>query len=142
LSTEDNKATVQRFLEGMAAGDQGALEALLTEEALWWIPISASRDGFGRPLAGREAAARLAGGKITKAFQPGSTTWKIQRLVAEDDYVSSLMHRLAIGANGQPYDNEYNFMFRFESGRIAEVWEVMDTALAFRLLAIDSATPR
>jgi ketosteroid isomerase-like protein len=56
--------------------------------------------------------------------------------------VSALMHRLAIGANGQPYDNEYNFMFRFESGLIAEVWEVMDTALAFRLLAIDSATPR
>ena len=30
-------------------------------------------------------------------------------------------------ANGQPYENRYFFRFRIDDGRIAEVWEYLDT---------------
>jgi ketosteroid isomerase-like protein len=40
-------------------------------------------------------------------------------------------------ANGQPYENVYVYFFRFSDGKIAELWEHLDTAYAFALF--DSA---
>ncbi|HEY3737954.1 MAG TPA: nuclear transport factor 2 family protein [Jatrophihabitans sp.] len=148
MTTEQNKAehnkdVLRRFLAAMAAGDPEALGALLSEDAAWWVPLSASRDGFGRPLIGRQAIAQFAGGKVTKAFIPGSTRWEFEYEIAEGDLAAAKVRRIAVGSNGASYENEYIWLFRFnEDASVAEVWETMDTALAFRLLAIDSALPR
>ena len=50
---------------------------------------------------------------------------------AEGELVSAHYNRTARLAGGGDYDNEYNMLFRLEAGRIAEVWEVADTAYAF-----------
>jgi ketosteroid isomerase-like protein len=70
-------------------------------------------------------------------FQPGTTTWDVEHVTAEDDRVAILIERRAVGANGRPYANQYHWLFRFESGRIAEIWEILDTALAISLLGLE-----
>ncbi len=136
MDVNDRKHAVLRFLEAMADADAVALRSMLTDDAQWWVPPSAS-GRLRRPLVGGDEVAQLAGGQITQAFQPGTTTWDVTHITAEDDRVAILMQRRAIGANGRAYDNQYHWLFRFEQDRIAEVWEIMDTALAFELLDMD-----
>ncbi len=42
-----------------------------------------------------------------------------------------------LAASGIPYENTYAYIFRFADGKIAEIWEHLDTAYAFALF--DSA---
>jgi ketosteroid isomerase-like protein len=56
--------------------------------------------------------------------------------VAEGELVSAHYRRTAqlVGKGavaGGGYDTEYNILFRLADGRIAEVWEIADTAAAF-----------
>lgn len=138
----ETKKIVWQFLGAMADGDAAVIADLLTEDVVWWVPPAAAARGLPRPLRGREDVTLLASGQWSKAFQAGSTRWDEIHMIAEGDLVSSLMHRIAIGANGKPYDNEYNWAFRFEGDLIAEVWEVMDTAWAFELLGGAGPLPR
>jgi hypothetical protein len=71
------------------------------------------------------------GGPGWKGFEPGSSRLEIQHLVAEDDLVSAHYRRTARRFDGSPYDAEYNILFRFDGDRIADVWEVADTAATF-----------
>jgi hypothetical protein len=70
------------------------------------------------------------GGEGWKGFRPGTSKVLVHHMVAEDDLVSAHYNREALRLNGSPYDTEYNILFRFEGGQIAEVWEVADTANA------------
>jgi len=99
--------------------------------------LSAERRGLPRPIQGRRDVVLLASGQWTKSFRPDTTTWHIDHMIAEGAFVSSMMQREAIGANGAPYRNDYNWSFRIEDGRIAEVWEVLDTAFAFEALGAE-----
>ena len=131
---ETMKSSVRRFLDAMAANDVAALRALLADDATWWVPPSAAAV-VARPLVGVDQVAQLAGGAITRAFRPGTTTWRIEHMTAEDDRVAILMHRRSVTASGNPYENQYHWLFRFVGDRIAEVWEILDTALARDALA-------
>jgi acyl-CoA synthetase (AMP-forming)/AMP-acid ligase II/ketosteroid isomerase-like protein len=134
-STERHKELVVQFLDAMAANDVKSLRALVTDNAKWWVPPTAA-GLVDRPLVGGDAVAQLAGGQVTRAFRPGTTTWRIRHVTAEADRVSILMDRCSTTAGGAPYENEYHWLFRFVDGRIAEVWEIMDTALARTALAV------
>jgi uncharacterized protein len=133
VELETMKDSVRRFLDAMAANDVEALRALLTDDAKWWVPPSVAV--VARPLVGIDHVAQLAGGEITRAFRPGTTTWRIVHMTAEGDRVAILMDRCSVTAHGNPYENQYHWLFRFVGNRVAEVWEIMDTALAQVALA-------
>ena len=38
-------------------------------------------------------------------------------------------------ASGKDYLNQYHFLYRLDGGRIAEVWEHVDTAYAYARMA-------
>jgi len=68
-------------------------------------------------------------------------SWTIEFLVADEDIGAAqvqLSTRLA--SSGEPYENVYVYFFRFRDGKIAEMWEHLDTAYAFALF--DSALSR
>jgi ketosteroid isomerase-like protein len=129
LSIEDMKETVRLFLNAMGEYDVDTLRSMLTDDARWWVPPSAE-GRLERPVVGGDRVANLAGGQLTAAFRPGTTTWDVEHVTAEDDRVSILMQRRSVTAAGKPYLNQYHWLFRFERDRVAEVWEIMDTALA------------
>jgi ketosteroid isomerase-like protein len=129
MDLAESKSTVLEFLDAMAKRDVEGLRVLLHENARWWVPQSVAAK-IERPLIGRDRVVHLASGQTFGAFRPNTTTWDVKHLTAEGDFVAILMHRRALSAKGRPYDNLYHWLFRFELGLIAEVWEVLDTALA------------
>ena len=61
-------------------------------------------------------------------------SWTIELLAAEEQTGAAqvrLSTRLA--TSGEVYENTYVYFFRFADGKIAEVWEHLDTAYAFAL---------
>jgi ketosteroid isomerase-like protein len=131
-----NKAVIERFLSALVDDDVAAMRPLVHDDVVWWVPASAvARFGLARPLVGWETIDWLGGGGW-KAFVPGSSVLTVHHLVAEDDLVSAHYRRTAqrVGSAEHPgadYDAEYNILFRLVDGRIAEVWEIADTAAAF-----------
>lgn len=133
---KDHKDSVRRCMEAEAQADEATLRSVLHENVRFWVPQSAERRGFHRTFEGRDEVVWLLTGQ-SKAFQPGTTEWKFHHLVAENDFVAAHFNREAIGANGNPYDNEYHMLFRFEDGLIIEVWVMTDSIRAFEILGAE-----
>jgi len=139
MSTPDeqaNRAVIERFLPALVADDSKAMRPLVHDDVVWWVPASsAEKFGLDRPLVGWDMIDWF-GGNGWKAFVPGTSVLTVHHLVTEGDLVSAHYRRTArlVGNGGVDiggYDAEYNILFRLVAGRIAEVWEVADTAAAF-----------
>jgi ketosteroid isomerase-like protein len=129
--TIDRKEAVAQLLQALVDDEGRTTRDLMRDDVIWWVPASAaSRFGLARPLRGWADIDWL-GGEGWKGFEPGSSRLEIHHLVAEDDLVSAHYRRTARRLDGAPYDTEYNILFRFDGDRIAEVWEIADTAAAF-----------
>ena len=130
MSIQERKQAVTRFLTALVNDDSVALRPLVADDVKWWVPQSAAvAFGLARPLDGWEQVPWF-GGDGWKGFKPGTSRVTIHHLVAEDEFVSAHYNREALRVNGSAYDTEYNILFRFKDGLIAEVWEVADTAQA------------
>ena len=126
------KDVVDRFLHALVDDDIDTMRPLVRSDIIWWVPASAAaRFNLARPLKGWDKIPWLGGGGW-KAFEPGSSALTIHHMVAEGNLVSAHYQRTATLLDGQPYDAEYNLLIRLAGVEIAEVWEVADTATAFR----------
>lgn len=131
MTTDENKETVETFLHALVRDDAQSVRPLVHDEVIWWVPPSASQKfGIERPLQGWDDIDWL-GGDGWKGFLPGSSVLTVHHLVADGDLVSAHYNRAAKRLDGSDYDTEYNILFRLADGRIAEVWEIVDTAKAF-----------
>jgi ketosteroid isomerase-like protein len=114
--------------------DRAALEAGFTEDAKWWAPLSGAQRGLAvRPIVGGPKMAEMMATLSLKLYAR-ERSWKIEFLVADENIGAAqvqLSTRLA--ASGEPYENVYVYFFRFQDGKIAEIWEHLDTAYAFAL---------
>jgi len=130
MTAAERKAVVERLLQALVDDDSDAMRPLVHDHVVWWVPASAAaKFRLDRPLVGWDRIPWF-GGDGWKAFVPGSSVLEIRHLVAEDDLVSAHYRRTAQRTHGGDYDAEYNILFRFDGDRIAEVWEVADTAAA------------
>jgi len=139
MSTSDeqaNRAAIERFLPALVADNTEAMRPHVHDDVVWWVPASsAEKFGLDRPLVGWDTIDWF-GGNGWKAFVPDTSVLTVHHLVTEGDLVSAHYRRTArlVGNGGVDiggYDAEYNILFRLVDGRIAEVWEVADTAAAF-----------
>jgi len=130
---ERNKQVVRDEIAAMETGDTETQERLLTDDVRWWFPQSAVENtGLPRPMEGKEAVVGLLGG-VDVYFS--ETHWTIDQMVAEGDHVAVHAHMQGRTASGNDYLNQYHMLYRLEGGRIAEVWEHLDTAYAFARMA-------
>jgi ketosteroid isomerase-like protein len=129
--SQRHKLAVERVLQALVDDEGHTTHDVVADDVTWWVPASAAaKFGLARPLRGWDDVPWF-GGPGWKGFEPGSSTLEIHHLVAEDDLVSAHYRRTARRVDGGRYDAEYNILFRFDGDRIAEVWEVADTAAAF-----------
>lgn len=134
----DQKTTVTTFLDALADHDDDVMKPMLTEDIAWWAPPSvAGRIDAPRPAVGWSSIPWLGGGSVPQ-FKAGTTKYTYHHLVEEGDLVSVHMTRESEANNGAHYVNEYNWLIRLSDGKIAEVWEVLDTAHAFSTLGMKS----
>ncbi|MCB2075737.1 MAG: nuclear transport factor 2 family protein [Rhodobiaceae bacterium] len=59
---------------------------------------------------------------------------KVQRLVAQEDYVVAEVEGKALTLNGGNYDNSYLFIYRVVDGKIVEGREYLDSAMYVALI--------
>jgi len=126
MSAADNKRLVRRYFDAVRSGDPD-LGELLADEVSWWVPPSSPLGGLHD---GKPAVLELmsSGGGLYDPDYPMEL--EIERILADEDWVSVEMTLEARTAAGEPYRNHYHFAFRIEGGLIREVREHLDTLYA------------
>jgi len=133
MTNADNKAIVAEAFDGLARADAAAFINSMAEDFTWIIE---GQSRFSRRYAGKDAVlnelvpalfANFAGDYLTTA----------EEIIAEGDRVVVLAHGQVKTVRGEDYNNSYCFVIRMRAGRMVELREYMDTALAEARLAME-----
>jgi uncharacterized protein len=137
---EANKALIQRWI-GPADDQPGpfllsdAALGLLAEDAVWNLPLTAEIPGLedSRVVRGPEAihAIQRRAGEI---YDVATIQVEIRNLLADGAWVVLQYLMRCRAANGNPYEQEYLFLFEIHDGRIATIWDYYDTLQVSRLV--------
>jgi ketosteroid isomerase-like protein len=137
---EANKLLIQRWI-GPADEEPGpfllsdAALGVLMEDAVWHLPPTAEIPGVkdSRVVRGREAiqAIQRRAGEI---YDVATIEVEIRNLLADGDWVVLQYLMRCRAANGNPYEQEYVFLFEIHDGRIATIWDYYDTLQVSRLV--------
>ncbi len=152
MGTDDNKQVVKAFFDSIALADPETFKSLLSDDPAWWIPESAAAKNASRlhsvpgerAVRGKEALATMlfsSGFYRDRRSSPDYEPMRYDRhhLIAEGDMVVSHHTMHTVTGSGADYQNEFVFVFRLENGKIAEVWEHLDTAHSYASLGLDKA---
>ena len=137
MNEAENKALIKSFqssLECKFKGEEIDLEPFFTPDVVWHIPQS---NRFVATCVGREQVLALFSGVVSDYYQPETLSFEYQAFTAEADRVSMLFTLSAVTASGDDCSNQYHSLFRLEAGRIAETWEVFDTAYLYGMMSPD-----
>ncbi|WP_216893171.1 nuclear transport factor 2 family protein [Nocardia alni] len=127
--TDQTRELVARFSGARAANDVAAVAALLDEEAEWHAPQSIRP----RPIRGRDRVARALTGASTGAVLRAES---IEREVTSTlvDGETAVVRQLmtATRIDGEPYRNDYCWIYTFRDGLLVRLDEYGDTLLIAR----------
>jgi ketosteroid isomerase-like protein len=126
MSTAANKALVSAFYETANRGDIDACLDLLAPDVAW---INTGSTAFAGRFEGKETVIRELIGPLFGQLVNGIHS-TVDLLVAEGEHVVALTRGTAMTQAGKQYNNTYCHVFRVVDGRITEVTEYLDTALA------------
>jgi ketosteroid isomerase-like protein len=134
MSGATNRQLLKDHFAAKGRLDRAALEAQFTADARWWPPVSGAQRGLAvRPVEGGQKLAEMLTELSLRLYAP-ERSWTIELLVADEEAGAAQVRlSTSLTASGEPYDNLYVYFFRFANGKIAEVWEHLDTAYAFAL---------
>jgi ketosteroid isomerase-like protein len=132
-----SESNVQLIRDHFAAKDKldrDALAAQFTPDAKWWVPLSGAKRGIAvRPMEGGDHLAEILTTLSLRMYER-ERSWTIEHVVANERIGAAQVHlSTKVAATGAPYENTYIYFFRFADGKIAEIWEHLDTAYAFEL---------
>ena len=126
MGIAENKQLVLDFYEAGARGDMDTCLALLSDEIVW-TNIGSTK--FSGTYAGKQVLLEQLLGPLFGQLKAGISS-EIERLTAEDDIVVAQTSGTAETLDGTPYNNYYCQVIRIADGKIVEVKEYFDTALA------------
>jgi uncharacterized protein len=122
--SEANKQVALDFLKAMDEGDAELMARCITPDA-----VTVTK-GFGQVSGPRNRETMLA---TTAAFLdvvPTGFRPKVEKVIAEGDTVVLEFEGNAVLSNGEPYCNQYVFVFSFADGKIRQLNEYFCTVLA------------
>jgi ketosteroid isomerase-like protein len=134
MSATTNRQLIEEHFAAKGRLDRSVLETEFTEDARWWPPVSGAQRGLAvRPVEGGPKLAEMLTTLSLRLYAP-ERSWTIELLTA-DEHAGAAQVRLStsLATSGDVYENVYVYFFRFRDGKIAEVWEHLDTAYAFAL---------
>jgi ketosteroid isomerase-like protein len=130
MSATDNKKLMQEIFAGLANRNGTLLIERMAEDFRW---INIGTNKWSGTFAGKAAVLRdLLGPLRAKLVERSRTV--AHRFIVEGDYVIVEARGDNVTRAGQPYNNEYCFVFRLADGKIKEVKEYADTALVDAVL--------
>lgn len=154
MTSDDNRQTVRALFRSIANASKEDFSNLITDDVTWWIPTSAaamnsarlhSTEG-DRAVRGRDAVTTMlfkSGFYRDRRSSPeyDPMTYEFHHVLADGDMAVSHHTLRTTTMAGDPYENNYAFVFRLEDGKIAEVWEHLDTAHSYISLGLLDARP-
>ena len=125
MNSSDNKQAVVNAYAAMAAGNPAPYLDLLSDD----VCITMFGDHrFARTFKGRTDIYDNLFGPIREVLD-GTIRMNVTNALAENDTVIVEARGEARTKDGRAYKNTYCFVFRFESGKIIESREYLDTQL-------------
>jgi ketosteroid isomerase-like protein len=122
--SEANKQVALEFLRAMSDGDAEAMARCTTPDAETFTK------GFGQVSGWRNRETMLATTAAFREVVPTGFRPKIGKVVAEGDTVVVEFEGDAVLSNGEPYCNQYVFVFTFADGKVRQLNEYFCTVLA------------
>jgi len=126
---EQNKQLVGAWYAALAAMDVAGFLAVQTDDVAYNVSGRTPVSGHfqGKKTLTEDILPLVFNALQTKTFQ-FSKRWKI--MCADESRVAAIMEAEGLASNGLRYDQRYCQIFGFRDGKISEVWEFFDTALA------------
>jgi ketosteroid isomerase-like protein len=116
MSEHPNVTVIKRVEEAALAGDKKALADCFTEDVVFHVRGTLPRVGDHRGVEGLL-------GVIGSIFELTSGDVKLERVfaIAEDGWAAE-WERALLGRDGRTLDTRNAEIWRFEDGRVAEMW--------------------
>lgn len=130
MSAAENKKLLQDIYAALAWGDRKPFGAAMADDFVWIVPGQSAWAGEWR---GKAAVARDLTTPLFARFADRYTNTAL-RFIAEGDTVVVECRGKVMTKSGKRYDNVYCNIFRLTGGKLVELVEYMDTALAERVL--------
>jgi ketosteroid isomerase-like protein len=127
-NSEGHKDAVRTYFKAMGAGDVESFRSVITED---YVAVISGRSKISGILTYDQVLAFVGG---ASTMTKDGFNFDIVSLTAEDDRVVCESEGRSTLANRAEYNNQYLHLFRFRDGKIREVREYMDTALAESVL--------
>lgn len=121
-----NKQVIAEAFEAMAQADPSLFVGAMADDLVWIIE---GQSAWSRRFEGKTAIEREL---VTPLFALFATPYRnfADQIIAEDDTVVVRARGEVRTKTGRDYNNSYCFVIRMRDGRMVEVREYMDTALA------------
>ena len=131
MSSEANKQSVAKAMEGLSHGDGRTFVDLMSDDFTWTYKGSTNWRGSYRGKS--TVRSKL----LAPLFDNFDGTYKNmpRRIISEGDIVVVECEGSVATKAGERYDNKYCYVIRMAEGKMVELTEYMDTALADRVLA-------
>ena len=123
---EANRQLMQGIFDELARGNSKPFVEALAPDVHW--TVSGTSEWAGTH-SGKEAVLKDFLGPIMQQFATRYTN-TARRMTAEGDYVVVECRGDVTTHSGKAYNNEYCWVCRLDGGKVAELTEYMDTALA------------
>ncbi|HJQ45699.1 MAG TPA: nuclear transport factor 2 family protein [Amycolatopsis sp.] len=119
------RQVVLEFIEARNAHDHVRAGRLLAEDLEWRVARSA-----GPPLRGRTAIEALVGGLSSRLFQPSTVRRDVRRVLGDSDVVVVEYTVTGTTLSGNPYANDYCWIYDVRDDVITRITSYSDTLSA------------
>lgn len=126
MTPADNKRIVAEAFDGLSRADPTAFIDAMADDMVWIV------EGQSRVSGRYEGKAAFQNDLVRTLFANFATDYRNipEDIIADDDRVIVLARGEVKTVRGEDYNNSYCFVIRMRGGKIAEVREYCDTALA------------
>jgi ketosteroid isomerase-like protein len=133
MTAADNKRIIAEAFDGLFRADARAFLDAMAEDFTWII------EGQSKWSRRYEGKAAVQSALIPPLFANFATDYRnfAEEIIAEGDRVVVLARGEVQTVRGEDYNNSYCFVIRMRDGKMVELREYMDTALAERVLQMD-----
>ena len=134
MSAADNKRIIANAFDGLARADARAFLDAMADDFTWIIE---GQSRFSRRYEGKAAVQNELVPALFAKFATDYCNFA-EEIIAEDDRVVVLARGQVRTIRGEDYNNSYCFVSRMRDGKMVELREYMDTALAEARLTMDA----
>lgn len=135
MTAADNKRIVAEAFDGLSRADGRAFFEAMADDIVWIIE---GQCRFSRRYEGKAAVQHELAPALFANFATDYRNFA-DEIIAEGNRVVVLARGEVKTVRGEDYNNNYCFVLRMKDGKIVELREYMDTALAEARLVMGNA---